>query len=127
MRRFWIRWTQPTEDERPITFPPNEAILGWWRTGYTCDHTQDLPVVPILCALVEADNQDKAIAAIKQEWPEAEMPPDDLAVWGLVQVELDWLPPRDRFPPSQWMSLRLCRIIPPIAEGAQRVEGPRKK
>ena len=33
--RFWMSWIVKEEDYRPLTFPPNEAILGWWNTGTT--------------------------------------------------------------------------------------------
>jgi len=104
MKRFWVRWTQPTEDERPITFPPHEAILGWWRTGYTCDAALDLPVVPILCALVEAENALAAKKAIEREWPEADFTNDN----HFAQETTDaWRPPADRFPILSWMIDRL--------------------
>lgn len=103
MRRFWVSWHQPTEDERPLTFPPNPAILGWWRSRYSCQHERDLPVVPILCALVEAENEDAVQVAVLHEWPEAET-----AIWRLFnEVAANWLPSVDRFPPSDWMLKRM--------------------
>ena len=105
MKRFWICWHQPTEDERPLTFPPNAAILGWWCTGYGYGYEQeDLPIIPVICALVEADTLPAALKAIKKDWPEAELNGSD--DWD-AEVEANWLPPKDRFPPSDWMSERM--------------------
>jgi len=93
MKYQWISWHQPTEDYRPLTFPPNKAIIGWWCSGYHSDGTS------ILCALVKAGNADAAKAAVLQDWPEAE-------VWRFC-VEKEDAMLSDRFPFTDWMLERL--------------------
>lgn len=94
MKRFWISWHQPTEDERPLTYPPGPSILGWWCSGYDQDG------IPTLCALVEAESESNAKADIKLDWPEAER-------WRFVnEVATDWLP-GDRFPLPDWSAARI--------------------
>jgi len=91
--RFWISWIQQTEDFRPINYPPNEAILGWWCSGCTADEE------PILCACVDAQDDSDAEHWINKEWPEA-------SEWRFFQERPgDWIP-GDRFPLSDWMKPR---------------------
>ena len=94
MRRFWISWIQKTEDERPLSFPPNPAILGWWCSGY------DGLGNPILCAAVQASDQDEAERAIGIDWPENER-----SSRFFEERATDWIP-GDRFPLSDWMKER---------------------
>jgi hypothetical protein len=61
---YWISWVQPTNDYRPLAYPPHEAILGWWCSGYAEDGAT-------LCAMVTAESEDGARAAVRKEWPEA--------------------------------------------------------
>lgn len=103
--RFWVSWYQPTDDFRPLTYPPNEAILGWWCTGFRCDDAATI------CALVEIKNnkydineiEEAVDEAILEDWPEAEL--------GRFcePVEDDWLP-GDRFQiddDDEWIRERL--------------------
>lgn len=94
--RFWLSWVQPTEDHRPLTYPPNEAIIGWWCSGYTPeDHAT-------ICALVEAVDEEGAKLAVLKDWPEA-------GEWRFCeQFGLSWQP-NDRFPLSDWMQERIQR------------------
>jgi hypothetical protein len=63
--KFWLSWYQPTQDYRPLTYPPNEAIAGWWCSGFASEgHT--------ICAAVVADSEEAAKAAVNADWPEAE-------------------------------------------------------
>lgn len=103
--RFWISWFQPTKDHRPLTFPPNEAIAGWWCSGYnSVDHAT-------ICAAVDAESEDDAHEAIKKDWPEA-------TGWRFCeQVESEFRP-NDRFPPSPWMVPRLARNDKPSTQTA---------
>ncbi len=91
MTRFWISWCQPTRDYRPITFPPNDAIIGWWCSGeYEGGNT--------LCAVVDAKSESEACRTIQRDWPEA-------AIDGIRFCEVkpnDWKP-SDRFPITGWM------------------------
>jgi hypothetical protein len=47
---YWISWVQPTNDYRPLAYPPHEAILGWWCSGYAEDGAT-------LCAMVTAESE----------------------------------------------------------------------
>lgn len=94
MNRFWMSWYEPLEDYRPMTYPPNEAVLGWWCTGYN-DRNE-----PTLCALVQAETESLAWSAIEQDWPE------------LIQrfcepVASDYKITSDRFPVADWMRARM--------------------
>ena len=93
MSLFWISWYQPTEDHRPIAYPPNKAILGWWNTGTRDDGAKTL------CALVSSETDKTAKNAIKHDWPEAEE-------WRFVSDKENTLL-NDRFPLSDWMKPRI--------------------
>lgn len=98
MNRYWVSWYQPTDDERPITFPPNPAILGWWCTGEKGDGSAFT-----ICALVRALSPQEAQQAVLTDWPE-------VAEYRFFsQVESGWKPPEDRFPRSSWMLPRMNR------------------
>jgi hypothetical protein len=93
--RYWVSWHQPSDDIRPLTFPPNIRVLGWWCSGYDSDD------VPQLCAIVDAPSQNDAFEAISKDWPEAER-------WRFCDEKpADWLP-NNRFPLSDWMKGRLA-------------------
>lgn len=95
--RFWLSWTQPTEDYRPLTDPPDTRVIGWWCSGYDSNQR------PRLCALVRAGDLDEAKRAIRISWPEA---PTTRQAWRIEdQRPSDWLP-GDRFPMSPWMTER---------------------
>lgn len=90
----WISWHQPTGDYRPLNFPPNAAVLGWWCSGYDSDD------VPILCALVKATTEDDARKAVKADWPEAER-------WRFCEQRDTVNCLGTRFVPTEWMVPRL--------------------
>jgi hypothetical protein len=62
-KRYWISWVQTSEDYRPLTYPPNAAVLGWWCSGTNHDGA-------ILCAVVAADSKQEAVSAVLIDWPE---------------------------------------------------------
>jgi hypothetical protein len=95
-RLFWLSWEQPTEDYRPLTYPPNKQILGWWCSGSGEDYWT-------ICAYIEAEGDNDARAAVLKDWPEAF---DRGAEWRIFQ-ECDKYAPSDRFPPGDWMEPRL--------------------
>ena len=96
MKRFWISWYQPTEDYRPLADPPNAAVLGWWCSGYRCSDE-----AATLCALVAAEDERRAEAAVKVDWPEAEE-------WRFCEERADDWRPTDRFPiESEWARERI--------------------
>lgn len=94
MTRFWMSWYQPTEDHRPLAFPPNAAILGWWCTGYRHDNAATI------CALVQAESEEAAWDAVKKDWPEMEQRFSG-------EREPDYAIKSDRFPLSDWMRERM--------------------
>ncbi len=101
-QRFWISWVQPTSDYRPITYPPNNAIIGYWCSGSSSDMDEednDDTDAWILCALVQACNENEAKEAIYKDWPEA-------TEWRFFEPKSNnWLP-SDRFPLEDWMKER---------------------
>lgn len=93
--RFWVSWVQPGCDHRPLTYPPNAAILGWWCSGFNeADES-------ILCALVEATDDIAVTEAIKQDWSEF-----DQSGWRFFNVVATDFLPGDRFPLTPWMQER---------------------
>lgn len=94
--RFWLSWDEKHEDVRPLTFPPNKAILGWWCTGEAYDGSYST-----LVAWVEAKNENAAKQAILKDWPGNHE-------WRFVEkCKLGWLP-NDRFPLSDWSKKRIA-------------------
>jgi len=97
--RYWISWYQPTEDERPLTFPPNEAVLGYWCSGQRCADD-----AWTLCALVRAPSAAEAQAAILKDWPEA-------SEWRFVNERDKSWRPSARFPLMySWMIDRMREV-----------------
>lgn len=95
MKRFWLSWWQPTGDHRPLTYPPNAGILGWWKSG-----ERDDPYAASICALVAASTDDEAWKAVRIDWPEA------IDFRFCEAVDAGWRP-TDRFPISPWMIERI--------------------
>lgn len=90
---YWISWYQPTEDHRPLTYPPNKGVLGWWCTGMSDKGDT-------LCAMVVADTAVHAEEIIRVDWPEAE-------TWRFCD-EVATTTLSDRFPlDSKWMKPRI--------------------
>jgi hypothetical protein len=73
-RYKWISWHQPTDDFRPLHFPPRDEVLGWWKSGNAPNATVGKrgSVVTRLVAMVAADDEKTAREVILHEWPEAE-------------------------------------------------------
>jgi hypothetical protein len=88
----WISWWQPAGDYRPLSYPPNAAILGWWCTGSNERNGSSI------CALVKADTEDAAKAAVSIDWPEAES-------WRFCEPR-ESAKLSDRFPLGDWMVQR---------------------
>lgn len=89
---FWISWYQPTEDHRPLTFPPNKGVLSWHCTG-SC------AAGDTMCALVVGENQIHAEEIIRVDWPEAEE-------WRFCN-RASSTTLSNRFPVSDWMQERI--------------------
>lgn len=94
---YWCSWNQPTEDHRPIKFPPNEQILGWWCSG-------NGPEGATLCAWVKAEDEPDVLKTVNKDWPE---------ITSMEQFrfceEKEKYEPCDRFPiePNEWMQERM--------------------
>lgn len=97
MKRFWISWYQPSEDYRPLTYPPNAAVIGWWRTGDA--ETMSGITAYSLVALIEARSARAARSSVRKDWPEA-------ACWRFCDEKPSGWLPNDRFPLSDWMRER---------------------
>ena len=95
-KRFWCSFVQPTEDYRPLTYPPNESILGWWCSGYDGNDNA------IICALIEGASEDDARKSVVKDWPEA------MLFRFCDEVSTKWRP-NDRFPQTGWVIERLGR------------------
>lgn len=92
MNRFWVSWEEPEEDYRPMTDPPNRAVIAWWCSGSAGDGSYST-----LVALVEAVDEAAAMLAIARDWP---MGPSERAGrrWRFCNaVGFDWTP-GPRFP-----------------------------
>lgn len=100
MNLYWVSWYQPTDDERPLRFPPNDAVLGWWNSGMRLDDNAHT-----LCAWVSAQDEDAAKAAVKQEWPEA-------AEWRFCEKR-EHISYGGRFQPTHWMIPRMAAFSAP--------------
>lgn len=94
--RFWVSWFQPAQgDWGAKTDPPNEGVLGYWCSGYTGDDR------PIVCAMIEADDELDAEAVVKKDWPAhsgwrfIERRPPDYLPGDRFPIDLDWM--RARF------------------------------
>jgi len=97
LQRFWASWNETGQDYRPMTSPPNPAILGWWCSGEAGDGSYST-----MCAWVEAKDEDAAMTAVKQDWPPARK-----MDWRFFEERApDWTP-GDRFPLSDWSKERI--------------------
>jgi hypothetical protein len=93
MNKYWISWYQPGEDCRPLTYPPNASILGWWESG-ECNGGSTL------CALALAESKDAAKEAVQKDWPEAED-------WRFCDLKEPEFLPGSRFTLDDWMKDRI--------------------
>ncbi len=104
---YWCSWNQPTEDHRPVKFPPNEQILGWWCSGYAMDNNGDF-TASTLCAWVKAKDEDDVLKGVSKDWPE---------ITSMSQFrfcdEKEKYEPCDRFPiePYKWMKERFKEYL----------------
>jgi hypothetical protein len=93
-KRFWISWVQDTDDYRPVSYPPNKAVLGWWWSGTT-------PNGYSLCAVVEANSLEDAVSKVLIDWPE--ISGDNLR---FCDQRGSSYVPSDRFVMEDWMKER---------------------
>ena len=99
MNLYWCSWIQKTSDHRPVTYPPNDGVIGWWCSGYDGDDWA------ILCAWVKAKSQEAAFDVVKQDWPEIEE-------WRFCEQKLKY-EASDRFPTAgtMWMQERVDALM----------------
>lgn len=89
----WLSWYQPTEDHRPVSYPPNEGVLAWFCTGRS---ERGATIV----ALIEADTEEQAKEIALKDWPE-------IVDWRFCEDKHD-RKLSNRFPVSDWMLARGC-------------------
>jgi hypothetical protein len=88
----WISWFQPGDDHRPINFPPDKRVLGWWKTG-----ERSYDSASTLVSLVLAKTEEEALSILKIDWPEV----DEVRFCeDKNDTKLS-----DRFPIKEWMPL----------------------
>lgn len=93
LKRFWVGWNQYTKDYRPLNFPPNKKIKGYWCSGYSGVFNEDgSPLYYTMCALVEASSVKSATNALLKDWPECTH--DDWRFFD--EKDVNWIP-SDRF------------------------------
>lgn len=95
--RWWVSWWEKSEDYRPMHFPPNLNVLGWWCSGERRGggKTREASI----CAVVEADSEKMAKAAINRDWPGDKK-------WRFCTEKTPDYQPSDRFPLQEWMRVR---------------------
>jgi len=94
-KRWWMSWIVEEEDHRPLTFPPNVAVLGWWCTGYDASGSS------ILCGLIQAETVEAARDAVLVDWPGI--------TWRFEhEKDSEYVVTSDRFPLSDWMKQRMA-------------------
>ena len=99
-KRYWVSWWDSSDDVRPLTYPPNESVLGWWVSGQRgLDDGQKS-----ICAMVSADSEEEAQEAIYKDWPK-----DSIVEWRFLTAKDDGFELSDRFPidPDSWMGERM--------------------
>ena len=95
MKYYWVSWYSKEGDYRPLTYPPNKQILGWWVSGEGSDGIS-------LVALVAAENVHDANQALIKEWPECE-----LNVWRFFHSLKEGEKLSNRWQLSDWMKDRI--------------------
>lgn len=108
---YWLSWIQPTPDYRPLKDPPNEAVLGWWCSGYDSDDNATL------CAGVLATSDKVAKKNVRMDWPEARE-------WRFCTVQEKGFTPGDRFPLTGWAKKR-WNAVAVERSGTQGLQKPR--
>jgi hypothetical protein len=91
--KYWLSWYEKKPDYRPLTYPPNEHILGWWCSGYGEDDDATI------CALVAAPSEQAAWNFVEVDWP-CYPKEREIRFIGLINEDFRL---SDRFQPSKWM------------------------
>lgn len=115
LKQFWCSWREVTKDYRPITFPPNDNVLGWWMTGEECGPPDFVRQAVNICAFILGKDEDDVRASIKKDWPEF-----DGEFRFIDQYKLGSLP-GNRFLMDDWMRERFKNLEKPI-EGSRSDE-----
>jgi hypothetical protein len=85
MNKYWARWVQVTADYRPLIDEFEYWCSGW---STSIDEDEDRAV---LCCLIEAESEEKAMELISHGWPEKER-----ENFTIEEQSPDW-EPSDRF------------------------------
>lgn len=96
LKLWWVSWHQPTDDPRPIDFPPLPEILAWWISG------EEASGRFTLCAYVQGNDEEEVKAGVLKHFPEAED-------WRFCNQK-DYIP-SDRFPLPDWSPLNKKSIL----------------
>lgn len=94
MTTFWVSWEEKSEDYRPLSDPPNQAIIGWWKSGEAGDGSY-----ATIVAWVKAEDEASAKAAVVKDWPGDR-------VWRFCNPCKHGFTPGDRFPLKGWEKKR---------------------
>lgn len=82
MNRYWLGWYEPGEDPHRVV----PDTIRYWCTGYKSDGSANT-----LCAVVDAESTEAAMALVKEYWNPLQ--------WRFTDQKTPWwLPPADRFP-----------------------------
>ena len=100
MKLYWCSWVCKEDDYRPITYPPNDSIIGWWCSGESGGGY-------IICAYIYAKNELRAAMAISLDWPEFE------GEWRFIE-ERDSVSDSERFALTKWMRAKIIKMGIPI-------------
>lgn len=104
MSRYWASFVCTAEDYRPLTYPPNDRILGWWCSGYTpSQFDDDDEEYAVLCLAIDAADEAGAVDAVLEDWPAFS---DNGCEWRFLEERPDEWRPGDRFPLAPWMTER---------------------
>jgi hypothetical protein len=97
MKKWWVSWYQDGDDYRPLNFPPNEGVLGWWCSGEAADGSATL------VALLAARDESHAREIVNADWPEL-----GESEWRFADERDSSYRPGTRFVLTDWMEKRMA-------------------
>lgn len=98
VKYWWLSWWQPGDDCRPLSSPPNEAVIGWWISGERDNESS-------ICLVVAGADEFEAKRMVAIDWPESVG-----SEWRFCQERDMRKPMSDRFPLSEWMLERFAKV-----------------
>jgi hypothetical protein len=107
---WWVSWEEVDshDDPRPLHDPPNEAVLGWWCSGFRGDGS-----AAMMCALIAAPSSAALETAIAKDWPAKKA-----RVWRFQNEVAHDFVLSDRFQPKEWMRKRMKLAGMQLEKGA---------